>query len=734
MSYFDNANTHVTRKSFGSKVDKSFPEKGVEGVIPVKDRKKANVDYVAESAKMKELNKKVEDRRMSELTDKKAFEKGMQEGFVNLKESLMKDILTQICVESLLVDKEDVDNNLKTINHIVEEHVDNVGGFNGIKKIAESTNNKLLQSFVLICEETSKKVGERNMKDAKGDAKKLDFELSKEEMDDFDYKKQSVGVETVVDVVKDKVLNVVQDEQKMNANKKDVMMEIEDQINSNEEEIPAEEAMQFIFNQAGIEEVTLFDSLMRRNYKQFLESNSSYIFESIDFEDEMGDFEDDEFSIQDLIDDDDFDEDEYDDEDFDDYEEGFVEEALAVRKKFKKRVVKLERQLAKLRKRLSRAKDQSAKDKIQARIQAVTSELQDLRRKISKGASGVAKKAKKVVGKESMQIIEGYFTMDNEEFTNTLEAMVKELEATVEGCKSKKNIRNCKEAIDDLQETTEEIKDKDIEDPAEEVKEEQNYFEEKSKKLLDGVMCRGKKDCEEEVIVCPDCGEVDCVCGEGCNDKALENFSIKLYDLTEKLNNKLDAYEIAYNEAAQSMVYEINNESTVIPYLQPTDCNLNNLVFTHKAKMVCESLKEGLKTSESNVELEIVSKLAKANLDSINSILEALQNNENFKAKVGILENCKQYISKVAVVADEYILPDPVEESFGVFSSVDAVDKVLEQVKDIAIIENTNNDVMELVMAEAIVEYTIIEAFNTLRITNQSKDDVRRMSRHNLNK
>ena len=83
MSYFDNANTHVTRKSFGSKVDKSFPEKGVEGVIPVKDRKKANVDYVAESTKMKELNKKVEDRRMSELTDKKAFEKMLNERYFN---------------------------------------------------------------------------------------------------------------------------------------------------------------------------------------------------------------------------------------------------------------------------------------------------------------------------------------------------------------------------------------------------------------------------------------------------------------------------------------------------------------------------------------------------------------------------------------------------------------------------------------------------------------------------
>ena len=43
MSYFDNANTNVTRKSFGSKVDKTFQR---EGVIPVKNRKKEEIDYV----------------------------------------------------------------------------------------------------------------------------------------------------------------------------------------------------------------------------------------------------------------------------------------------------------------------------------------------------------------------------------------------------------------------------------------------------------------------------------------------------------------------------------------------------------------------------------------------------------------------------------------------------------------------------------------------------------------
>jgi hypothetical protein len=41
---------------------------------------------------------------------------------------------------------------------------------------------------------------------------------------------------------------------------------------------------------------------------------------------------------------------------------------------------------------------------------------------------------------------------------------------------------------------------------------------------------------------------------------------------------------------------------------------------------------------------------------------------------------------------------------------------------------------MELVMAEAIVEYTILEAFNTLHLINYTKDSVRQMARKNISK
>ena len=206
MSYFDNANTDVTRRSFGSKVDKTFQR---EGVIPVKDRKKEERDLVAESAKYKELNKKVDDRRMKETKDARAYEVQLREGYETLKDELMKDILSEICVESLLVDKPVVENNLKNIVDMIDEKVDKIGGFNGVKRIAESTNNGLLKNMVSICEATCKRVGERNLREAKGNPSLLDMKLNKIEMEEFGNRKKEIGSETIISHIKDKVFQLV---------------------------------------------------------------------------------------------------------------------------------------------------------------------------------------------------------------------------------------------------------------------------------------------------------------------------------------------------------------------------------------------------------------------------------------------------------------------------------------------------------------------------------------------
>jgi hypothetical protein len=318
MPYFDKANNEVTRKSFGSKVDKEFKR---EGVIPVKNRKKNEFDPIAEAAKQKELNKKVNDRRVNEMKEAREFENKLQESYITLKNDLIKDFLGEICVESLIIDEEAVNTNLKNILEMVDHQVDDLGGFEGIKRIAESTNNPVLLRMVSVCEATAKEVGQRNIRESQGKASGINFTLNQVELDEYDYRKKSMGSEMIVNNIKDKVFQVVKDEQKLNADKQMIMDDIQNKVN--ELNAPVEEAMSFIFESAGVEEDTLFNSLMRCHYKQLMETNSSAIFESFDYKSEAEPvFEETDFDMSDI--------ELVDDEDDIDIEDMFLDETAKV--------------------------------------------------------------------------------------------------------------------------------------------------------------------------------------------------------------------------------------------------------------------------------------------------------------------------------------------------------------------------------------------------------------------
>ena len=291
---FDKANTEVTRRSYGSRVDKTFQR---EGVVPVKNRNKNDRDYAAESVKYNELNKRVENRKLNDVKEQKAFNDALNKGYQDLRETLIKDIMYEICIESMLVDRDDIDNNIRNVMNMVDERVEEIGGYKGFKQIAESTGNKLLLNIINTCDEMTKIIGSRNIMEAAGNASKLDFEMNKSEMDEFDYRKKSFGSETIINAVRDKVLDVVKYEQEANTSKQEIMDEIQAKVS--ELGAPVGEAMEFIFGQK-VEETTLFDSLMRKNYKNLLATESSFIFESKGVEEDDFEYEDEDFKMSDI--------------------------------------------------------------------------------------------------------------------------------------------------------------------------------------------------------------------------------------------------------------------------------------------------------------------------------------------------------------------------------------------------------------------------------------------------
>lgn len=933
MSYFDNANNRVTRKSFGSKIDKEFKR---EGVIPVKDRKK--VDSLAESAaKYEELNKKVNERRLQDLKDRKAYDTKIQEGYKSLKEELIKDIISEICVESILVDEEVVTENLKNIVEMVEMKVDDIGGFEGVKKIAESTRNPILLNMISLCENTAKKVGERNIKEGNQNKEKVNFGLNKIELEEFDYRKKEIGTETIVNNIKEKVFQVVQDEQKLSSDKEMVMNDIQNKVS--ELEAPVEEAMSFIFNKPGIEEDTLFNSLMRRQYKQLLESNSSAIFESFDYKDDLETlFEDSEFEMDDIsmddLDIDDEDEiqnmflneakvlEDIDDEDYENALENYFKlivegsENLRSRahakhfksvvrnlqenlelieekyvhniqkharkisdKKLDKSINKWEQEVEATRNKIKGEKDKVKIEDYREDLRTLEAELKALKAEKSHRGSQlkIAKQANPYM-KSTMESVEDVrnrlnsLTNDHTEFESIEEGFLskikdklikpkdpfnmtyKELKAKVDNAKKAyqqaitdgtvdidepqqvfrysaeilnernrvknvidvmENDKNCdgeklwimKHYYEWLQAFEDNMIDrmvkyikKDIVESKSKLtksfnncKEPAQYREfitavtylikyyrdlaalvnipevdahckwlemmhgkacdkagigdgplvfesketskavDKEVKALNKEVDGAVHDVEEEVILCPKCGKEECSCKVAKESSLIEEYIEKLDNICESLSTIVEAHEEAKTNVIESLTKEINGEITLVPYLQTRDVNSNNLEFIYRTKIVCETLKNNLKYVDNVQEAATMIKAVDLNIASINETLEVIKDREDMAYKTKVLNMGKAYLGKVKAVLESKEYSDEIIESGNVFSTPEDVERIFEQVREYYVIESTDKDLMELVMAEAIVEYTILETFNTLHLMKFTKDSVRQMARKNIN-
>lgn len=831
---FDKANTDVTRHSYGSRVDKEFKR---EGVIPVKNRNKNEVDYAAESAKYNELNKKVETRRFNDIKDQKAFDDAMRKGYEEVRESLLKDIMYEICIESMWVDRNEIDNNIRNVMNLVDTQLESIGGYKGFKEIAESSNNRLLLNMVNDCEEMCKIIGTRNLMEAAGNTSKLDFEMNKAEMDEFDYRKKSFGSETIINAVRDKVLDVVKYEQEANTAKQEVMDEI--QMKAEEIGAPVGEAMEFIFNEK-VEETTLFDSIMRKNYKNMLTTESSYIFESKGVDEEDFEYEDDDFKMSDI--------ELIDEEDEDTIKNMFLENAYEdIKGLMNESEEVLEESLKSILETLNTMT--ACKSKSEA-IRA-KDDIRELQYALEEGLiKNIKTRYRAVKVRYAEDRINSWKFQLEQATKKNFEKIVKKLLNEIDDrenllkTKLKTHVDGEMERyVDWLSGKSIELTDGKCETPNEMI---ERCRKELNNTVQEGTDCeisadnipskdiKNSKKVKEEVIICPDCGKDPCTCKgvkesfepivEGVlknkivmaydnykhkklnkvdfeklrnsmiqiaanaktikdldvldrdvdfsiaelekmkrpeneekvtfhieflnneykkflaekreemnKQKCVESFIDKLDNYCDKLNYIIETHELARNSVIESLTYEIEDQSVFVPYIQPNDCNLSNLEFAYKTKLVCESLKSELKNVNNENDFMIIEKAVDMNLQSIQESLNIIKDMEKMECKQNTLKSCENYLNKIKHVIDNNVAPNnPVVESTSVFGSDDDVERIFNRVKEYTLIESTNNDLMEIVMAESIVEYTILEAFNTLNLLKFDKNEVRRLSRNNL--
>ena len=283
--YFDNANTQVTRNNFGSNFGRKITDKNL---IPVKQRDKVDKQEVMMEASRKymDINNQAQRKQMDKLKNQREFRKVINESYEKLKNDLFCNILHHICLEALTIDEEPMYESMEKIADSIDEQFNSLGGLDVIKEQTKTSNNELIKRMIAVCENTAKKVADRNLKECDS-ADEFKFELNDEEKDDFDYNKDSINIDAIANKIKDKIIKVVSDEKKANTKKTEIMDEIKDKLDEDEvEEEAATEAMEFVFNQK-IETTTLFEALMRDCYKITLETPEktfygSYVKENLE--------------------------------------------------------------------------------------------------------------------------------------------------------------------------------------------------------------------------------------------------------------------------------------------------------------------------------------------------------------------------------------------------------------------------------------------------------------------
>ncbi len=314
MEYFKNVETRVRRTSTGiTELPDGYLSNSVVNV-PVSESTKPSNSRLAKAAKQKEeMEKNVKDTRNKinkqfnnnklELGTKKAkFDQKSSEMSKKGKNAIFKRLVTEMYIESLYLDENFVLENFDKISGIVENFIDENGGYSLLENAYEQSKSPLLKKMIVICEETTKRVTARVYKVAEKEqnADLLNFELDSDEKEKFEYDKRDLGLEEISNVVKDKVLAVVKAEKAREQKHEELMEDIENELSENpdvtDEKSIKENLNRILAQSSPTEEGTLFNALLRSTYKSVIEGTAplftneftveeNFLVDDIDFED-----------------------------------------------------------------------------------------------------------------------------------------------------------------------------------------------------------------------------------------------------------------------------------------------------------------------------------------------------------------------------------------------------------------------------------------------------------------
>lgn len=318
---FSNANRVVESYSFKKNLDRKIDQMTDAAAISSTFRKKkAQEQEALMESEMINFEKHKYYDNLSENVVKHYVKESQIPNNINrisnlAKTAILKDILFEVFYNSLLMDKDFLEENCDCIKALTDKYVDDNGGFEVLNKaIVNSVDDMLLKKIKSVCESVALEVCSRKLKDSKEcSIDTIDFDMTEDEKCELDcMKKDDLNIDRISELVKDKVLTVVKDEKLRQEENAELIENIENDLKDNEEvtdEKSLDEAMsKIVLQKSVIEQSTLFDALFRDAYQDYILENvaiTSTDKHNIDEDKEMARNYDTEMDLTDAISDED---------------------------------------------------------------------------------------------------------------------------------------------------------------------------------------------------------------------------------------------------------------------------------------------------------------------------------------------------------------------------------------------------------------------------------------------
>lgn len=218
----------------------------------INTRNRINREYEAATAKNERLESLTESswsKRMESIDKHRKTKLPIIQRRVALEytklmpEILFREYFTNLVTESLIWDKEAVAEYADGIRLICHKYIKHIGGLEALKEAAELNDSNYLRKVYKTCMETGKKVGEsKGKREAKkidttnvDEPRHLDFSLTEKEDEEVTTAMKNLNLDELSDMVKNKVLTVVKDENESQKKEDDFVADIKDEIDVDEE-------------------------------------------------------------------------------------------------------------------------------------------------------------------------------------------------------------------------------------------------------------------------------------------------------------------------------------------------------------------------------------------------------------------------------------------------------------------------------------------------------------------